>query len=87
MAPSETRVIASSAQDDLTYFSVVYNGKEEHLAASSSYLVVDIPFMLGVDEPVDKVCVCQNKPIVDDLASVALYTGQEITIKSMANRC
>ena len=82
-----TRVIAPSAQDDLTYFSVVYDGKEEHLAVSSRYSVVDIPFMLGVDEPVDKVCVCRNQPIVDDLVSVALYAGEQIEIQSISNYC
>ena len=64
---------------------VVYNGKEEHLAVSSRYSIVDLPFMLGVDEPADKVCVCRKVRIVNDYVSVALYAGEEIEIQSLSN--
>ena len=81
----DMRVISPSAQDTLTQLSVVYNGKEEHLAVSSRYSVVDLPFMLGVDEPADKVCVCRKVRIVNDYVSVALYAGEEIEIQSLSN--
>ena len=82
---SDTRVISPSPTDALTYLNVVYNGKEEHLAVSSRYSVIDLPFMLGLEEPEDKVCVCQKTRIVNDYVSVALYAGEEIEIQSLSS--
>ena len=83
----DTRVISPSPKDALTYLNVIYNGKEEHLAVSSRYSVVDLPFMLGVEEPTEKVCVCRKTRIMDDYVSVALYAGEEIEIQSLSNYC
>ena len=41
--------------------------------------------MLGLEEPEDKVCVCQKTPIVNDYVSVALYAGEEIEIQSLSS--
>ena len=56
----DTRVISPSPTDALTYLNVVYNAKEEHLAVSWCDSVIDLPFMLGLEEPVNKVCLPED---------------------------
>lgn len=78
------RVISPTDSDNLANFSVSWDGKTENLAVSERYSVVDIPRMLGVPDPADKVCVCNKETIQNDFTSVALYEGEMIEIMSMS---
>ena len=84
---SSQRVITPSPQDNLAHLNVIYDGKEESVSISERYSIVDLPFMLGIDEPMDKVCVCRKTRITNDYVSVALYEGESIEIQSWSNYC